>query len=275
MSQEKNNLIRKKVFWYIVGILAIVVIAQYSKTGAVAITSGAVISTMIAKIRLMTVEYKYDQPLWFRSLLIFTGIIVIFGGMIVCRELSKLIYNATEGVITSLYTFLIILVLMITLFVICSKKRKGKDEKSSRTYIFLMVFAGCMVIAQCGGSMLHDSDLKNEQWKQEQDICLYHKEDIIGTWVETNGMDDVLGIKHSEEIFRADGSWQSGHDDAIISKGQWTLRDDVIEVHKTSISVGSTHESTDDIMTYTIIHLTKDRMECKRGEYPIVFQRKM
>ena len=70
-----------------------------------------------------------------------------------------------------------------------------------------MVFAGCMVIAQCGGSMLHDSDLKNEQWKQEQDICLYHKEDIIGTWVETNGMDDVLGITHSEEIFRADGSW--------------------------------------------------------------------
>ena len=118
MSQEKNNLIRKKVFWYIVGILAIVAIAQYTTTGAVAITSGAFISIMIVKIRQMTAEYEYDQPLWFRSLLIFTGIIVIFGGMIVCRELSKLIYNATEGVITSLYTFLIILVLMITLFVI-------------------------------------------------------------------------------------------------------------------------------------------------------------
>ena len=49
------------------------------------------------------------------------------------------------------------------------------------------------------------------QWQQEQDeiigTSLYHEKDIIGTWIVTNGMDDILGVKPTEEIFQADGSW--------------------------------------------------------------------
>ncbi len=116
------------------------------------------------------------------------------------------------------------------------------------------------------------------QWQQEQDeiigTSLYHEKDIIGTWIVTNGMDDILGVKPTEEIFQADGSWQTGSHDGILSQGRWTLNKDMIEVHQTKISVGSTHESTDNVMTYSIINLTADQMECKRGEYTILFQRK-
>lgn len=116
------------------------------------------------------------------------------------------------------------------------------------------------------------------QWQQEQDeiigTSLYHEEDIIGTWIVTNGMDDILGVKPTEEIFQADGSWQTGSHNGIISQGRWVLNNGVIEVHQTTISVGSTREPTDNVMTYTIINLTADQMECKRGEYTILFQRK-
>ena len=116
------------------------------------------------------------------------------------------------------------------------------------------------------------------QWQQEQDeiigASLYNEEDIIGTWIVTNGMDDILGVKPTEEIFQADGSWQTGSHDGILRQGLWILNNDVIEVHQTTISVGSTHESTDNVSTYSIINLTADQMECKRGEYTILFQRK-
>ena len=116
------------------------------------------------------------------------------------------------------------------------------------------------------------------QWQQEQDeiigASLYNEEDIIGTWIVTNGMDDILGVKPTEEIFQADGSWQTGSHDGILRQGLWILNNDVIEVHQTTISVGSTHESTDSVSTYSIINLTADQIECKRGEYTILFQRK-
>lgn len=281
MSQKGNSHIRKRVIWYIAAMLtliALVMMAQYSITGTVAVCSGAVIGIMIAKIRQITAGYEYYYPLWFRSLLIFTGIFVIFGGMIGCRELSKLIYNVSDGIITPFYLFLIIVFLMISLFMICYRKNKLKNEKSSRIYSFLMLFAVCMVIAQCSGSMLHNSALTQEQWLLGQENIietpLYHEEDVIGTWIVTNGMDVILGVKPTEETFQADGSWQTGSHDGILSQGRWTLKNDVIEVHQTIISVGSTREPTDNVMTYSIINLTTDQMECKRGEYTILLQRK-
>ena len=67
------------------------------------------------------------------------------------------------------------------------------------------------------------------QWQQEQDeiigASLYNEEDIIGTWIVTNGMDDILGVKPTEEIFQADGSWQTGSHDGILRQGLWKVGD--------------------------------------------------
>ena len=277
MATGNNSRIRKRGFWYVAAMLLLIGIAwlsQYSQTGAITVFSGAAVGIIIVKIQRMTVGYVYDHPLWFRLLLIFTAIITIFGGMIVCRELSKLVYTATEKNVSPVIMFLSMSLLMTALLIFSYRQKKGKEEQSSRIYSFLIVFAVCMVIAQCCGSMLHSSSLNYEQWKQENAFT-YGKEDIVGSWVITNGKEDILGVKSTVEVFNADGSWQSGSENAISCKGRWILNGDIIEVRQTWISVGSTHRPTDNIMTYTICSLTIDSMVCQRGEYTIVFHRVM
>lgn len=151
-----------------------------------------------------------------------------------------------------------------------SQKRNTFTRRRLILYIIgMVVFGGILVFVQYStiGTAADSSGAVIG-------TSLYTEDDIIGTWGVTNGKDDIFGVKYTEEVFEADGSWRSGAYDSILNEGRWTLKNDMIEVHQTKISVGSTYESTNRFISYSIISITADHMEIKSGEKSLIFQRK-
>jgi len=115
--EEKNAAIRKRVLWFVVGMLAlvgIIMLAKYSLTGSVSISVGVISAIVIRNIHRLKEGFEYDdsQPRWFVPILTFTALIGTLVGFVLCKMFSDFVYNISSGVITPWILFAIVGILM-------------------------------------------------------------------------------------------------------------------------------------------------------------------
>lgn len=265
----------KRIIWYVAGVMLIIGLiwlAQYSLTGTVATIGGGVTGVIIYKVREIAADYNYFHPLWFRFVLCMIGIIVPLFGMIVCRELSEVLYESTEGVIGPGRLLIAVFVLMIVLFWWSHRRSRNLEERPARVYSFLMLLSVCLIVAQCGGSMLHSKDMDHQEWKQQMEEIgpSWHESDLVGTWVENKEGIDVMGGKYSKEIFNADGSWQSGDPEGLTKRGKWKIEDNSIVITVMLVGMGSALEVSPEILIYHIKSLSDDKMVVRCSDKDLV-----
>ena len=170
--REKNNRrIIKNIVLYsgiILLFVGLLILAKYWLVGSVTISVGVFSAIIIRTIHHLKEGYEPSdsQPVWFRNLLLFTGIFSIFGGLVLCKKNSEQIYSLTNGGVTPWGLFAIVSILMVFLFLYSFIKKKSKRGKEARIYIFLMLISICFIIAQCGGSLTHNSNIEQEEWQK-------------------------------------------------------------------------------------------------------------
>lgn len=172
LRYEKNRHIRKNVLIYLVVMLALVgifLMAKYSFTGSVSISVGVISAIILRNVGMLKEGYDYGEPppSWFVPLLVFSALITLFGGIILCNLLSKYLYEVTGGRITPWSLFAIVTSVMSGVFICSLVLMKGKKGNVSRFYIWLMLVAACLMVGQCVGSLSHSKDLEQEEWLKE------------------------------------------------------------------------------------------------------------
>ena len=169
-QQKENREIRKNILIFVAALLflfAMIWLFQYSYIGSITGICGAVLGTIIIRVRYLARNYHFTYPLWFRETLIYTAIFVAFGGILACRELSRYICESSNGLIGPGLSFAGIAALMVAVFVWSYRKSKCLEEKSRRIYTLLMVISTCLIFAQCIGSISYSSDRQQEQWEKQ------------------------------------------------------------------------------------------------------------
>lgn len=284
-GEEKNRRIRKKVFWFSVGMLlfvGIAVMAKYSLTGSATISVGIISGIIMRHIMKLKEEYDYDSPApsCFTPLLIMSGIITILIGIVACKWLTTYIYTMTDGKISSWSLFTIIATVLVGVIVCLWGLKIGKPKKSERIYVFLMLVSACLIIAQYGATLWHNKDIKQNEWsesckdntekyeaKQKQD----YSQKLVGKWVADA---IILGQTRVVEVFNADGTWQSGNEDGIRSKGCWSYAGaKQIKIQETWVCVGESISSSDNEWILTINYLHDDEMSVRKGDHNITYKR--
>ena len=156
-------------------ILGVIWLYQYSRTGTIITISGALLGIIIHKVRQLAQDYQFNHPLWFRTFISYMGILVAFGGIVICSNLSRFICEASDGMLGPALSFACIAALMAGVFAWSYQKSKHLEEKARRIYTLLMVFSACMIMAQCIGSITYSRDRELEQWRehQEKEVTTY------------------------------------------------------------------------------------------------------
>lgn len=286
LREENNRRIIKNVIIYAVLALVFVgalMLAKYSIKGSATISIGVISAIIMRNIQRLKegFEPKDPQPRWFVVSLIYACIILVFGGMLVCKWLSTYVCTISDGSITPWGLFGMVFALMTGLFIYSIKVRKQKKGKDARIYIFLMAFSVSMSIAQCTGSLSATSDIdqkeweksneewekSNEEWKRKR-----YNEKIVGKWLLNL---DVLGKIQVEEEFFADGTWQRVKEDSLVCKGEWKyIGNDQIKIWVLWSVPAASLSTSDFIQTLKIDLLCDDKFICKKGEYYITRTRK-
>ena len=266
-------------------LIGVVLLAKYSLTGSVTISVGIISAIIIRNIHRLKEGYEDNdpQPQWFRILLLFTAIIVIFGGFVVCKLFSEFIYDVTGGLVTPWRLFFIVAFVMIGIFVLSMNLKKGKKGKDSRIYTFLMLLSLSILLGQCVGSLGHSSDLDHEQWRQSQKKWNQENENskkikyergIVGTWTVN---DIFYGKGQVIEKFNGDGTWERGNAEkaeGIKTTGRWFyVGNEQIKIHVTGVRVGSTYDLSENEWVLKIIYLHEGEMACQKGDYTITYRR--
>lgn len=169
LRKSNNWLIRKRVLWYMLGMLlfvGILMLAKYSLTGSVTISIGVISAIIIRNIHKIMEGYKYDnsQPRWFRIGLVFAGLLGTLVAIVLCKMLSEYVYAISGGSVTPWKLFAIVAIFMTIVFVCSWMFRKGQTGNVYRFYSFLMVITICLVIGQCTGSLSYSKQVNHEQW---------------------------------------------------------------------------------------------------------------
>lgn len=282
IGEEKNSRIRKRVFWYSIGMIllvGIVVLAKYSLTGSATISVGVITSIIMRNVMKLKEGYdaKSSAPKWYLPLLVFTGLMTIFGGIVVCKSLTGYVYTLTDGRISSWTLFAIIAFVLVVVIICLGILKKGKPAKTVRIYIFIMTVSWCLIIAQCGGSMAHYENIKHHESFQD-DMEKYeakqkqeYSKKLVGKWVTAA---IILGQEKVVEEFHADGTWQRGDADGIHSKGCWTyVGAKQIKIQETWVRVGESKSPSDNNWLMTINYLNDDEMSLRKGDYNIIYKR--
>lgn len=283
--EEKNAAIRKRVLWFVVGMLAlvgIIMLAKYSLTGSVSISVGVISAIVIRNIHRLKEGFEYDdsQPRWFVPILTFTALIGTLVGFVLCKMFSDFVYNISSGVITPWILFAIVGILMAGLFACSWVMRKGTSGRIWRIWTILMVMSVCATISQCVGSLSSSNKLDQEQWEKEsQEIELVNEDRVrreyqmklVGTWVNNA---DILGARQVVEVFNADGTWQCGKEEGVLRKGYWNnIGNGQVEIQEAWVAVGETHGRSDGKRILTIVYLHDDEIAFKEGESYYTYKR--
>lgn len=169
LQKEINSRILRNIVIYVGAMLLLVgalLLAKYSITGSATISVGVISAIIMRNIARLKEGYVDDdpQPRWFVVSITFASIFLVFGGLLVCKWLSRYIYDVTDGSITPWGFFCIVFVFAMLLFIYARKVRKYKTGKEARLYICLMVFSICLLLSQCIGSLSSAKDIDHEEW---------------------------------------------------------------------------------------------------------------
>ena len=286
LREENNSRILRNIVVF-AGVMFLLVgallLAKYSITGSATISIGVVTAILLRNMNRLKGGYVHEdpQPQWFVSSLVFACMFAIFGGLLLCKWLTRYIYMVSNGSITPWVVFLIVFIPMVTLFIYSRKVRKLKTGKNARLYICLMAFTVCLTIAQCGGSLTAASGINHEEWlKSNEELDKSNEEwernmycdKIVGKWMlETI----VLGVKQVEEEFFSDGTWQRVVADSIACKGEWEyIGNDHIKLRVTWVATETTLNLSDYVQTLKIYLIDENKFICKKGDYYITRNRK-
>ena len=167
-KDNRNRAIRTNIVIYSVAIIILVgcfAMAKYSMSGSATVSVGVITAVMLRAINSMKEDYDdtAPPPSWFTPLVIFTILIVTFGGIFVCKIFSEYIYRITDGMVTPMSVFAIVAVVLVGAIVCLWVLKTGKTANTARIYIYLIIVAVCLIAAQFVGSMGLSNDIRREK----------------------------------------------------------------------------------------------------------------
>ena len=180
-NKESNRLIKKQVLWFIAVMLifaGLLMLTKYWLTGSVTISVGLITAIITRNVHRLMEGCQYDesQPRWFRMAIVLGGTIGTLLGIVLCQWLARLVYEATSHTITPWKLFFIVAIFMVGLFLYAYLERRANPRSSYRIYTSLMVFAGCLIISQCVGSISADKKNEQEKWEKSMNELVEVKE---------------------------------------------------------------------------------------------------
>ena len=167
-KDNRNRAIRRNIVIYSVAMIILAgsfVMAKYSMTESATVSVGVITAVMLRAINSMKEGYDNaaPPPSWFTPLVIFTILLVTFGGIFVCKMFSEYIYRITDGMVTPMSVFAIVAVVLVGAILCLWVLKTGKPASTARIYIYLIVVAVCLIVAQFVGSTGHSNDVRREK----------------------------------------------------------------------------------------------------------------